>query len=156
MERTLVLLKPDAVQRGLVGRILTRFEEKGLQLVALKMRCFPEDLLRRHYEVHRERPFYEGLVKYMGSGPVVALALQGVDAVSVVRRMVGATNGRESDPGTIRGDFGMSFATNLVHASDGQESAQSELCMWFADSGELVEWTPADLDWRYDAREELA
>lgn len=156
MERTLVLLKPDAVQRGLIGRILTRFEEKGLQLVALKMRCFPEDLLRRHYEVHRERPFFEGLVKYMGSGPVVAMALQGVDAVAVVRRMVGATNGRESDPGTIRGDFGMSFSTNLVHASDGPETAESELAMWFGDAQEVASWTPADLDWRYNAEEELA
>lgn len=156
LERTLVLLKPDAVQRGLVGRILARFEEKGLQLVALKMRCFPEDLLRRHYDVHKERPFFEGLVKYMGSGPVVAMALQGVDAISVVRRLVGATNGRESAPGTIRGDFGMSFSTNLVHASDGPESAASELAMWFVDVEEVVEWTPADLDWRYNAEEELA
>ena len=152
MERTLVLLKPDAVQRGLVGRILTRFEEKGLQLVALKMRCFPEDLLRRHYEVHRERPFYEGLVKYMGSGPVVALALQGVDAVSVVRRMVGATNGRESDPGTIRGDFGASRSFNLVHGSDSPESAAFEIPLYFGEE-ELIEYTPAGGRWVFPADE---
>ena len=155
MERTLVLLKPDAVQRGLVGAILARFEDKGLGLIALKMRRFSEEHLREHYAVHRERPFFEGLVRTMSSGPVVALALEGVEAIAVVRRMVGATNSREAHPGTIRGDFGMSFSTNLVHASDGAESAASELAHWFGDAQEVVEWTPADLAWRYDAEEEL-
>ena len=155
MERTLVLLKPDAVQRSLVGRILTRFEEKGLELVALKMRRFPEEHLREHYAVHRERPFFEGLVRYMSSGPVVALALQGVEAISVVRRLVGATNSREAAPGTIRGDLGMSFSNNLVHASDGPDTAASELAHWFGEPQETVDWTPADLEWRYNVEEEL-
>lgn len=156
MERTLVLLKPDAVQRGLVGRILARFEAKGLQLVGLKMRQFSADHLREHYAVHRERPFFRSLVEYMSSGPVVALALEGKDAVAVVRRLVGATNAREAAPGTIRGDLGMSFSNNLVHASDGPESAAFELGLWFPDAAEVVEWTPADLSWRYNVGEELS
>lgn len=150
-----MLLKPDAVQRGLAGEILARFERKGLKLVALKMRRFPRRLIEQHYAVHRERPFYAGLVEYMSSGPVVALALEGVDAIDVVRRMMGATNSRKAEPGTIRGDLGMSFSTNLVHGSDGPESAQRELALFFADASELVEWTPATLPWTYNAAEEL-
>ena len=155
MERTLVLLKPDTVQRGLVGRILTRFEEKGLQILGLKLQQFPADHLRKHYDVHKERPFFEGLVEYMSSGPVAALVLEGVDAIAVVRRLVGKTNGRESEPGTIRGDFGMSFSTNLVHASDSPESAETELALWFSNPEELAEWKASDLEWRYNIEEEL-
>jgi nucleoside-diphosphate kinase len=156
VERTLVLLKPDAVQRGLVGRILGRFEEKGLKLVGLKMRTFPTDLLEQHYDVHRERPFFANLVKFMSSGPAVALCLEGKDAIAVVRRLVGKTNSREADPGTIRGDFGMSFSNNLVHASDGPDTAASELALWFSDSAELSDWEPADLGWTYNVAEELS
>ncbi len=155
VERTLVLLKPDSTQRGLVGRILTRFEEKGLKLIGLKMRKFPEDHLREHYAVHAERPFFDNLVTYMGSGPVVALVLEGLEAISVVRTLVGSTNGRESAPGTIRGDFGMSFSNNLVHASDSPEAAATELALWFPEADELVDWNPADLEWRYNIAEEL-
>jgi nucleoside-diphosphate kinase len=155
VERTLVLLKPDTVQRGLVGTILNRFESKGLTLVAMKLRQFDRAHLEKHYAVHSERPFFASLVAYMGSGPVVALALEGKDAIAVVRRMVGATNSREADPGTIRGDFGMSFSNNLVHASDKPESAEFELGLWFGDAAEVCEWTPADLDWRYNVKEEL-
>ena len=154
MERTLVLLKPDAVQRGLVGRILTRFEEKGLALVGMKMRTFPKGHLEKHYDVHKARPFFAGLVQFMSSGPAVALALEGKDAISVVRTLVGKTNGRESAPGTIRGDFAMSFSTNLVHASDSPESAKFELELWFTNE-ELSNWKPADLEWRYSVKEEL-
>lgn len=156
MERTLVLLKPDAVQRGLVGQILSRFENKGLKLVALKMRQFPKDHLEQHYAVHSERPFFANLVEYMSSGPVVALALEGLDAISVVRGMVGKTNSREAAPGTIRGDFGMSFSNNLVHASDGADTAAFELGLWFADDAECVDWSPSDLGWRYNVAEELS
>ena len=156
MERTLVLLKPDTVQRGLVGTILSRFEAKGLKLVALKLRQFPRGHLEKHYEVHKERPFFDNLVSYMSSGPVVALALEGKDAIGVVRKMVGATNSREADPGTIRGDFGMSFSNNLVHASDGADTATFELGHWFGDAAEVCEWEPADLGWRYNIAEELA
>ncbi|MCP3917085.1 MAG: nucleoside-diphosphate kinase [bacterium] len=156
MERTLVLLKPDAVQRGLVGTILSRFEAKGLKLIGMKMQTFPEDLLRKHYDVHKERPFFAGLVEYMGSGPVVALAIEGKDAIAVVRRMVGKTNCREADPGTIRGDFGMSFSNNLVHASDGTDTAAFELGLWFSDAGEVSEWSPNNEPWIYNVAEELA
>jgi len=155
VERTLVLFKPDAVQRGLVGRLISRFEEKGLKLVGLKMRRFSEAHLRRHYEVHKDRPFFEGLVAFMGSSPVVALALEGKNAITVVRTLVGATDSAKSAPGTIRGDFGLSFSHNLVHASDGADTAASELELWFGDDGELVDWTPSAEAWVYDVEEEL-
>ncbi|MFT5283938.1 MAG: nucleoside-diphosphate kinase [Planctomycetota bacterium] len=155
MERTLVLLKPDTVQRGLAGRILARFEEKGLKLIALKLRQFPEDTIRAHYAVHKERPFYANLVNYMTSGAVVALALEGLDAITVVRTMVGVTNSREAAPGTIRGDFGMSFSNNLVHASDSPEAAATELALFFPGADELVEWTPNNEPWIYNVAEEL-
>lgn len=156
MQRTLVLLKPDAVQRGLVGTILGRFEAKGLTIVALKLRQFPREHLEAHYAVHRERPFFDNLVGYMSSGPVVALALEGKDSIAVVRKMVGATNSREADPGTIRGDLGMSFSNNLVHASDAEETAAFELGHWFGDESEVCSWEPSDLGWRYNVAEELA
>lgn len=156
MERTLVLLKPDAVQRGLVGSILSRFEAKGLSIVGLKMRTFDRSVLEQHYEVHKERPFYPNLVDFMSSGPVVAIALEGKDAITVVRTLVGKTNAREAAPGTIRGDLGMSFSNNLVHASDGEDTAKFELGLWFADAAELSDWTPSDLEWRYSVKEELA
>ena len=155
VERTLILLKPDALHRGLVGPILERFERKGLRIVGMKLRQFSKDLLREHYSVHKERPFFAGLVDYMRSAPVLALALQGVDAISVARSLIGATNGREAAPGTIRGDFGMSFSTNLVHGSDGPESAQKELGLFFGDEGDLVEWTPATFEWTYNLEEEI-
>ncbi|HPF15478.1 MAG: nucleoside-diphosphate kinase [Planctomycetes bacterium] len=155
MERSLVLLKPDAVQRGLVGTILARFEAKGLKLVGMKMRTFPASLLEQHYEVHKARPFFKGLVEFMSSGPVVALALEGKDAIAVIRSMVGKTNSREAAPGTIRGDLGMSFSNNLVHASDGADTAKFELGLWFADQAELSNWTPVSEPWVYNVAEEL-
>ncbi len=155
MERTLVLLKPDTVQRSLSGRILARFEEKGLKMIGLKLRQFPKETLEQHYEVHKERPFYANLVSYMTSGAVVALALEGLDAITVVRGMVGATNSREAAPGTIRGDFGMSFSNNLVHASDSPEAAATELALFFPDAAEVVEWTPNNEPWIYNVGEEL-
>jgi nucleoside-diphosphate kinase len=122
----------------------------------MKMRTFEEALLRKHYDVHKERPFFAGLVEYMGSGPVVALALEGKDAIAVVRLMVGKTNCREAQPGTIRGDLGMSFSNNLVHASDGADTAKFELGLWFADAAEISEWTPVAEPWVYNVAEELA
>jgi len=156
LQRTLVLLKPDTVQRGLIGRILARFEDKGLRIVGLQMRRYPRELLEQHYAVHRDRPFFAKLVAYMGSGPVVALALEGVDAIEVTRGLMGATNSRKAAPGTIRGDFGMSFSNNLVHGSDGPESATKELALFFGGEGEVVDWTPADLEWVYSVAEELS
>jgi nucleoside-diphosphate kinase len=155
VERTLVLLKPDAVQRGLAGRILARFEEKGLKLIALKLRQFSNATISKHYEVHAARPFYKKLVEYMTSGPVVALAIEGLDAIAVVRRMVGVTNSREAAPGTIRGDFGMSFSNNLIHASDSPDAAKKELALFFPDAAEVVEWTPSLEPWVYNVAEEL-
>lgn len=153
MERTLILLKPDAVHRGLIGRILTRFEEKGLKLVGLKMRRFPEELVREHYAVHRERPFYDNLVSFMTGGPVVALCLEGKNAIETARRLIGATDSSKADPGTIRGDFGMSFSNNLVHGSDAPETAATELALWFPDAEEISEWTPAGDAWVYSGEE---
>jgi len=156
LERTLVLLKPDAVQRGLVGEIVTRLERKGLRIVGLKLRRFELPLIEEHYSAHRERPFYPKLVKFMTSGPVVAIALEGKDAVEVVRKLIGKTNSRQAEPGTIRGDLGMSFSNNLVHGSDGPEAAKKELALFFAGTGELCDWTPATLEWLYSVEEELA
>jgi nucleoside-diphosphate kinase len=138
-ERTLVLVKPDGVQRLLVGRILARFEERGLKLVGLKLVAVDRELAERHYAVHRERPFFAGLVEFITSSPLVALALDGPNAIGVVRSMVGATRPNEAAPGTIRGDLALETAQNLIHASDGSETAAAELALWFAD-GELVDY----------------
>jgi nucleoside-diphosphate kinase len=131
-ERTLVLVKPDAVQRLLVGRILGRFEERGLKLIGLKLVAVDRDLAERHYAVHREKPFYGGLVDFITSSPLVAVALEGPNAIAVVRSMVGATRPNEAATGTIRGDFALETAQNLIHASDGPETATTELALWFA------------------------
>jgi nucleoside-diphosphate kinase len=149
MERTLIILKPDAVQRGLSGEIITRFEKKGLQIVGMKMMRITPELAEKHYEPHKGKPFYPGLVKFMTSSPVVILALEGKDAIAISRKMMGATFGSKAEPGTIRGDYGVSNSFNLIHGSDAPESAQHELALWFK-SGELVDWTPAVQPWVYD------
>ncbi len=149
MQRTLVLLKPDAVERRLVGAILARFELKGLHIVGLKMLRLSRAQVAQHYAEHRGRDFYEPLVRFLSSGPLVALALEGLDAVRVVRQMVGATFCREADPGTIRGDFGMSKRFNLIHASDSATSARRELAAFFR-RGDLIARRPADAGWVYD------
>ncbi len=154
MERTLVLLKPDAVQRGLIGRIIARFEAKGLRLVGLQLRKFPVALIRKHYAEHKAKPFYKDLVAFMTSGPVVAMVLEGRGAVEIARRLIGDTSSAKAAPGTIRGDLGMSFSNNLVHGSDGAESARRELKLFFPDKGEIVSWTPVTEAWVY-SREEL-
>ena len=148
METTLVLIKPDGVQRRLVGRILGRFEEKGLQVVGLRLARLEKPMLEKHYAAHKGKPFYEGLVAYMASSPVVALALRGKNAVAVVRKMMGATFGSKAEPGTIRGDFAISDGFNLVHGSDSPEAAEKEIGIFFG--GSLVEWTPGDTAWVYD------
>ncbi len=139
-ERTLVLVKPDGVQRLLVGRILARYEERGLRIVGLKLVQVDRDLAERHYAVHREKPFFAGLVEFITSAPLVALALEGPDAVAVVRTMNGATRPNQADPGTIRGDLALVTSQNLVHASDSPETAQFELDLWFRPE-ELVGYT---------------
>ena len=130
-ERTLVLVKPDGVQRQLVGRILTRYEERGLKLAGLKLVQVDRDHAERHYAAHREKPFFAGLVEFIISGPLVALALDGPNAIAVVRAINGATRPHEAAPGTIRGDFALETAQNIVHASDSAETAGDELGLWF-------------------------
>ncbi len=138
-ERSLVLIKPDAVQRLLTGRILARFEERGLKIVGLKLVVVGRDLAERHYAIHRDKPFFAGLVEFISSSPLVAVALEGPSAISIARAMVGATRPNEAAPGTIRGDLALETAQNLVHASDGEETARAELALWFG-PGELVSY----------------
>ena len=149
METTLIILKPDAVQRGLMGRIISRFEDKGLQVVGAKFMQISQDLAARHYADHKEKPFYAGLVSFMTSSPVLVLALRGNGAIAICRSMMGATFGFKADAGTIRGDFGVSSSFNLIHGSDSPEAAARELELFF-DSGDIVDWTPAVQSWVYD------
>jgi nucleoside-diphosphate kinase len=139
IERTLVLVKPDGVQRQLVGRILDRYEERGFKIVGLKLMHVDRGLAERHYDAHREKPFFPGLVEFITSAPLVAIALEGPNAISVVRAINGATRPHEAAPGTIRGDFALETAQNIVHASDGPEAAATELALWF-DDDELLDY----------------
>ena len=149
MERTLIILKPDAVQRGFCGQIISRFEQKGLQVVGLKMMRISNQLAETHYESHKGKGFYAGLVKFMTSSPVIVMALAGKDAITIARNMMGATFGSKAAPGTIRGDFGVSNSFNLIHGSDSPEAAARELSLFFKPE-ELLEWTPAAQAWVYD------
>ena len=133
-QRTLLLVKPDGVQRQLVGRVLTRFEERGLKIVGLKLVWADRALAEQHYAVHRERPFFKGLVDFITSSPLVAAAIEGPNAIAIVRAMNGATRPHEAAPGSIRGDFAVETAQNLVHASDSPENAATELALWFKDT----------------------
>ena len=149
MERSLIILKPDAVQRGLIGEIVTRFERKGIQIAGLKFMKIPTQLAETHYEPHKGKGFYAGLVKFMTSSPVVVIALQGKDVINISRKMMGATFGSKAEPGTIRGDYGVSNSFNLIHGSDSPESAARELKLFFKPD-ELLEWSPASQGWVYD------
>src|ERR1700681_2686778 len=139
MQRTLILLKPDCVQRRLVGEIIGRFEQKGLRLVALKLVQASRDLAERHYAVHKGKPFYDSLLSFITSGPTVAMVWEGREAVAVARTLMGATDGTKSPPATIRGDFALSVQNNLVHGSDSTENAAIEIALWFQPS-ELVQY----------------
>jgi len=149
MERTLIILKPDAVQRALCGRIISRFEEKGLTIVAMKMIQLTPALAEKHYAAHKGKPFYDGLVRFMTSSPVIVMVLEGKGVVAMVREMMGKTFCAKSPPGTIRGDFGVSNSFNLVHGSDSPESAQQEIALYFHPE-ECLSWTPATRPWAYD------
>ncbi|KAB8144932.1 nucleoside-diphosphate kinase [Chloroflexia bacterium SDU3-3] len=138
MERSLIILKPDAVQRGLVGAILTRLEQRGLKLIGMKLIHMDESLAKRHYAVHEGKPFFPGLISFITSGPVVVLAVTGKEVVATVRTMVGATNPVNAAPGTIRGDFGLETSRNLIHASDSPENGELEVNLFFK-ADELVE-----------------
>lgn len=146
LEQTLIILKPDAVQRRLVGKIIGRFEEKGLRLAGMKFMRISRQLAERHYEVHRGKPFYPGLIEYITSGPVVVMVLAGPKAIEVTRKMMGKTFGYEAEPGTIRGDFGISRTLNLVHGSDGEETARKEISLYFG-KDEVVDFSMCDEAW---------
>lgn len=142
-ERTVVLIKPDGVQRGLVGKVISRFEQKGLQLVALKMMTVNDALVEAHYSHHVNKPFFKSLSDFMKSSPLIAMVLQGVEAVEAVRLIAGTTNARKADAGSIRGDFGMGFTSNIVHASDSIEAAKEEIVRFF-DEHELIDYDKTD------------
>ena len=146
MEQTLVLLKPDCVQRRLVGAVLRRFEQKGLRLAALKLVQASRSLAEQHYAVHKGRDFYESLLGFLTSGPTVAVVLEGREAVAVVRNLMGPTDSAKAPPGTLRGDFALSLQNNLIHGSDSPETARDEIALWFRPE-ELVRYQPADAAW---------
>ncbi len=146
MQSTLIIIKPDAVQRRLIGPIMTRFETKGLRVAALKLMQVTRELGEQHYAEHKGRPFFDGLIDFITGGPVVVGVLEGNEAITVVRSMLGATNGTAAAAGTIRGDYSISKQNNLVHGSDSPESAQREIALWFPD-GEVVDYTVAGSEW---------
>ena len=146
MEKTFVMLKPDAVSRGLMGEIISRLEKKGLKMVAAKFMVITEDIASRHYAEHVKKPFYPDLLSFITSGPVLAMVWEGEKAVSVVRNIVGKTDPVEALPGTIRGDYGMIKTMNLIHASDSIESAEREISIFFR-PGEIIDWERADRNW---------
>ncbi len=149
MERTFVMIKPDGVQRRLVGKIIERFEQAGLKIVAMKFMAVPMELAEKHYEVHKGKPFYEGLIKYITSGPVVAMVMEGENVIERVRTLVGATDPQKAAPGTIRGDFCQHIGRNAIHASDGKETAEKEIALWFGDD-EIVDYNMDDEKWVYE------
>lgn len=149
MERTFIMVKPDGVQRGLVGEVIQRLEKKGFTLVGLKLVQVSRELAEAHYGVHRERPFFAGLVQFIISSPVVAMVWEGEGVVASCRKIIGATNPLESDPGTIRGDFGIEIGRNLIHGSDAVETAQNEIALWFKPE-ELASWQPSLSTWIYE------
>ncbi|WP_375328335.1 nucleoside-diphosphate kinase [Microcystis sp. BLCC-F210] len=146
MERTFLMIKPDGVQRNLVGEIIQRFEAKGFTLVGLKMMQVSSELAEKHYAVHKERPFFRSLVDFITSSPVVAMVWQGEGVIASARKIIGATNPLNAEPGTIRGDFGISVGRNLIHGSDSPDTAKDEVSLWFSDT-ELADWTPAITSW---------
>jgi nucleoside-diphosphate kinase len=149
LERSLVIIKPDGVQRGLIGEIVGRLERRGLRLAAMKFMAVEKGLAEQHYAVHKGKPFYEGLIQYITSAPVVVMAWEGSKAIEAVRQTVGATNPTNAAPGTIRADLALDIGRNLIHASDGPETAAFELGLWFKPD-ELVAWTRDDERWSFE------
>jgi len=148
LERSLVLIKPDGIQRGLVGEIIKRFEQRGLKLVAAKFLQVDTALAETHYAIHKGKPFYNGLINYITSAPVMAMVWEGMDAVAAIRQTMGSTKPTEAAPGTIRHDFAMTVSRNLTHASDSVENAEKEIALWFKPE-ELVSWNKIDENWLY-------
>ena len=149
MERTFLAIKPDGVQRGLISEIIGRFETKGFTLVGLKFLKVSQELAEKHYDVHRERPFFPGLVEFITSGPVVAMVWEGDGVIASARKIIGATNPLNAEPGTIRGDLGINIGRNLIHGSDAPETAEKEVSLWFTDE-ELVTWEPRLTPWLHE------
>jgi nucleoside-diphosphate kinase len=149
LEQTLVIVKPDGVQRGLVGEVISRFERRGMKLVGMRLIEIDRPLAERHYAIHKGKPFYEGLLNYITSGPVVVMAVEGPDSIATVRRIVGATKSNEAAPGTIRGDFALTVGRNIIHASDAPETAQFELGLYF--EGKLLQYQKASDAWVFPA-----
>ncbi|MBI1374728.1 MAG: nucleoside-diphosphate kinase [Phycisphaera sp.] len=145
MQTTLIIIKPDAVQRGLTGELLSRYERKGLQIVAAKFIQVSEEIASKHYAEHKEKPFFGELIGFITAAPVMVAAVRGPEAIAICRKINGATNGVEADPGTIRGDYAVSKQLNLVHASDSPESAERELALWF--NGEIIDWSRQNERW---------
>lgn len=152
MERTLILIKPDAIARGLAGVVLGRFEQKGLKIAGMKMIQLTDDLLKEHYSHLADKPFFPTITEFMSRTPVIALCLEGLEAVDVCRKLCGVTNSRQADPGTIRGDLGMSMQANLVHASDSVETAKAEVARFFKPE-ELFDYEPALIAYQYASDE---
>jgi nucleoside-diphosphate kinase len=144
MPQTLVLLKPDAVHRHLVGTILHRFEQKGLRIVAMKIMHAGKELAQKHYAVHKDKPFYSSLISFLTSGPMVAMVMDGRESINVVRNLIGPTDGAKAPPGTIRGDYALSVQNNLIHGSDSPETAATEIALWFRPE-ELVNYQTVDV-----------
>jgi nucleoside-diphosphate kinase len=149
VERTFIAIKPDGVQRGLISEIIGRFERKGFTLVGMKFMQVSRELAEQHYAVHKERPFFAGLVEFITSGPVVAMVWEGEGVVASARKVIGATNPLASEPGTIRGDLGVNIGRNLIHGSDAIETAQQEVALWFKPE-ELANWKPTVSPWLYE------
>ncbi len=148
-ERTFIAIKPDGVQRGLVAAIIGKFENKGFKLVALKQTIPSKEIAQKHYGVHKDRPFYSDLVDFISSGPVVAMVWEGTGVISNARKLIGSTNPLESEPGTIRGDFAINIGRNIVHGSDGKDTADFEINLWF-DKSEINDWNLSDNQWRVE------
>ena len=148
-ERTFIAIKPDGVQRGFVSEIIGRFEKKGFKLVALKQLVPSKELAQNHYGVHKERPFFNDLVDFISSGPVVAMVWEGLGVISSARKMIGATKPLEAEPGTIRGDCSINIGRNIVHGSDSPDNASYEINLWFKED-EICEWEPSDISWRVE------
>ena len=148
-ERTFIAIKPDGVQRGFISEIIGRFERKGFKLVALKQLIPSRELAQKHYGVHKERPFFNDLVDFISSGPVIAMAWEGEGVISSARKMIGATKPLEAEPGTIRGDLAVNIGRNIIHGSDGPDTASFEINLWF-NNEEICNWNPSDSIWRIE------
>jgi len=149
MEKTFVMIKPDGIQRRLVGNIIARFEKAGIKIVAMKFLRISKKMAEKHYAIHKGKPFYDGLIKYITSGPVLAMVLEGNNVIERVRKMVGATDPKDAMPGTIRGDYAQEIGRNIVHASDSLKTAQHEIKLWFNEE-EIVDYSLTDEKWLFE------